>query len=86
MFSKGNDYHLAEYELLADLPDNEPAPSGPVNSREIICSEDGRLFEIPEYKLREALNELTWKKQIEMWRGVLDKIPSTYQLPQNMSS
>ena len=43
----------------------------PAIQEEIICSEDKGLSSIPEYKLRPIINEADWKKQGQMWQGLL---------------
>jgi DNA invertase Pin-like site-specific DNA recombinase len=38
---------------------------------EILFSEDGRLYGIPEYKLRDVTSEMEWDKQIKLWNSLL---------------
>lgn len=39
----------------------------PKIQEEILLSNDKKLFEIPEYKIRSIINQLIWMKQKEMW-------------------
>lgn len=39
---------------------------------EILCSDDKRLFEIPEYKVNEISQELIWSKQRELWQQLFN--------------
>ncbi len=39
---------------------------------EILCSNDKRLLEIPEYKVNEITQELIWSKQRELWQQLLN--------------
>ena len=38
---------------------------------EILCSEKANLEQIPEYKLRNLINESSWQKQHEIWQGLI---------------
>jgi len=43
----------------------------PAIQEEIICSQNKRIAAIPEYKLRDIINEPDWQKQVQMWRKLL---------------
>jgi len=43
----------------------------PEIQEEILFSDDKRLFEIPEYKVNEITQELTWPKQKELWQQLI---------------
>jgi hypothetical protein len=43
----------------------------PKIQEEIICSKNETISSIPEYKLRDVAFELSWTKQLEMWRELL---------------
>ena len=45
----------------------------PAIQEEIICSSDERLFKVPEYKMREILQELHWGEQVRMWKTLLEE-------------
>ena len=38
---------------------------------QIILSQDGKLFDIPEYKVNEIAKELDWEKQKETWKELI---------------
>jgi len=42
----------------------------PAIQEEIISSDGERLFKIPEYKMREVLQELRWDKQLKSWQKI----------------
>lgn len=44
----------------------------PKIQEEIICGRNEIISSIPEYKLRDVGFELSWPKQLEMWRSLLD--------------
>lgn len=44
----------------------------PEIQEEILFSNDKRLFEIPEYKVNEVTQELTWSKQKELWQELIN--------------
>lgn len=56
-------YHIESMSLLS-----------PRIQEEIILSGDKRLFDIPEYKLREVISEVDWSKQQEIWNNLLKSI------------
>jgi len=39
----------------------------PTIQRDILLSQDKRLYDLGEYNLRNIVKEPLWKKQIEMW-------------------
>jgi hypothetical protein len=43
----------------------------PEIQEEILYSDDKRLLEIPEYKVNEIAQELSWVKQKEIWKGLI---------------
>ncbi len=43
----------------------------PQIQEEILFSQDKRLYEIPEYKIREIISEVDWKKQEQIWHSLL---------------
>ncbi len=44
----------------------------PEIQKEILFSDDKRLFEIPEYKVNEVAQELIWPKQKELWQQLIN--------------
>jgi len=44
----------------------------PEIQEEILCSDDKRLLETPEYKVNEIAQELVWSKQRELWQQLLN--------------
>ena len=44
----------------------------PEIQEEILYSDDKRFFEIPEYKVNEIAQELTWPKQKELWQQLIN--------------
>ncbi|MCK9572745.1 MAG: hypothetical protein M0Q96_05695, partial [Candidatus Omnitrophica bacterium] len=43
----------------------------PQIQEEILFSQDKRLYEIPEYKIRDIISEADWKKQKQIWHSLL---------------
>ncbi|MFA5411295.1 MAG: hypothetical protein WC321_05490 [Candidatus Omnitrophota bacterium] len=39
---------------------------------QILLSRDGKIFEIPEYKVNEIAKELDWSKQKETWQRLIN--------------
>ena len=40
----------------------------PEIQEQILLSRDGKIFDIPEYKVNEIAKELSWEKQKEIWQ------------------
>lgn len=55
-------YQIMNFLLLA-----------PKIQEEIILSEDSQFFNIPEYKTRRIISEITWEKQTEIWKELINK-------------
>ncbi len=50
------------------------ADISPVIQEEILFSQDKRLFKIPEYKIRDIIFEVDWKKQEQIWKSILQNV------------
>jgi len=46
----------------------------PEIQEKVLFSDDKRLFEIPEYKVNEIAKELSWAKQKDAWKDLIEKI------------
>lgn len=49
----------------------------PTIQEEIICSDDQRLFKLPENRIRDILHELDWNEQLKLWRSLIPIIPTS---------
>ena len=43
----------------------------PKIQEEIICADNATLAAIPEYKLRNVINEADWQQQGQLWQELL---------------